>query len=283
MKKDATDRWLRGGVLLSFLLAATSLALMLSTAAGFSFSSGRTKTSSPAAPVPQPGRLLGQGADAGPSSPDPLPLEPPFAAWLSHGGSQPGDATAPLPIDAQTHWLGKSDARVTLLLFGDAECPLTRRRVSEALRELARGDKDFRFVFCHRLTGTHPDAPRVARALERRALLRGEQAFWATLWEIVEHPDRPGAAAFDPRDLASNNRQREIERRILRDDGFALRFTVRDTPTLFVNGLRFAGDGPSFQLWAMVENEGLQVQALSQTPSAATYAARVRHHLLGLD
>ena len=173
----------------------------------------------------------------------------------------PGVATARLRPQAtdRDHRRGPADAAVTLVEYGDYQCPYCRQAhpIVKALeRRLADAGTPFRFVFRNfPLTQIHPRALHAAAAAECVAAHGGDAAFWAMHDAIFEH--QPGAgnalsdghlaeyaagvgvdAALVTRDLASGAHEERV-----RDDFLSgVRSGVNGTPTFFVNGVRFDGD-----------------------------------------
>ncbi|HET7696184.1 MAG TPA: DsbA family protein [Vicinamibacterales bacterium] len=150
------------------------------------------------------------------------------------------------------HARGSRSARVTLVEYGDYECPFCARAylvLQVALSEL--GDS-VRFVFRNfPLDDVHPRAMNAAAAAESVAARAGETAFWRMHEMLFENQDAleiddllgyaeaAGAALPDvAADLASGASRARIERdiRLAAEDG------VRGTPAFFINGHRFDGD-----------------------------------------
>src|SRR5690348_1949188 len=154
-----------------------------------------------------------------------------------------------LPITAEDHVQGASAARVTLVEYGDFECPYSREAVKtiEALqREF--GD-DLRFVFRHfPLAEKHPHAIQAAEAAEAAAA-QGE--FWsmyallfARQWEL-EYRDLIDYAGRLGLDKASFGEALEAHRyfeRVRADVATGRGRGVTGTPTFFINGHRQDGD-----------------------------------------
>ena len=169
--------------------------------------------------------------------------------------------TLRVPVADGDHAQGPADAPVTLVEYGDYECPHCGRAhpVVQAVRR-RMGDR-LRFVFRHfPLTEIHPHALHAAQAAESagaqgQALGVGEAAFWATHDAIFEH-QQDSPAALSDRHLAQYAADAGADAgRVLADlaaDAYAdriqadfsggVRSGVNGTPTFFVNGARFDGD-----------------------------------------
>ncbi|GAB3589116.1 Na+/H+ antiporter NhaA [Angustibacter peucedani] len=145
------------------------------------------------------------------------------------------------------HVRGAPDAPVTLVEYGDLECPYCGR-AEPAVRELLAGCTDVRYVWRHLpLTDVHPRAQQAALATEA-ADRQGR--FWEMRDLLLEHQD-----ALTPTHLVGYARELglDVERfvhdlkngkgsgRIAADVEGAAASGVRGTPTFFVNGRRHHG------------------------------------------
>jgi len=153
------------------------------------------------------------------------------------------------PVTDRDHALGPPTAPITIVEYGDYECPSCLNAVP-IMQEVRRilGDK-LRFVFRHfPQSSIHPHASVAAEAAEAAA----EQGrFWEMHETLFRHQKE--LAGIDLSHLAltlgmeiykfetSMGRQQHYQR-ILADFESGLRSGVKKTPTLFVNGQRY--DGP---------------------------------------
>jgi protein-disulfide isomerase len=159
-------------------------------------------------------------------------------------------------VSDKDHAIGRSDAPVTLVEYGDYECPHCARAhpIVTAVRALL-GDK-LRFVFRDfPLTQIHPHALHAAEATESVAANAGEDAYWAmhdTIYEhqrdsedalddahLVAYAKRCGA---DPSQVRSDLESDTFEEDVRADFMSGVRSGVNGTPTFFINGARFEGD-----------------------------------------
>ena len=101
-------------------------------------------------------------------------------------------------ITAADHARGSADARVTLVQYGDFECPFARQ-VHQIVRDVQeRFPGDVRIVFRHFPLRYHANALNAAMAAEAVAAASGEEAFWAYHDVLFENP-----LALRPEHLAS--------------------------------------------------------------------------------
>jgi protein-disulfide isomerase len=146
------------------------------------------------------------------------------------------------------HIRGAADAPVTLVEYGDYQCPYCGQ-AEIAIRELldSFGD-DLRYVWRHLpLNDVHPNAEMAAEATEAA----GEQGdFWGMHDVLLSHQD-----ALSPRDLDryaaelgldreqfwSDIRRHEHLGRVEDDVGSADAGGVAGTPSFFINGRRHSG------------------------------------------
>ena len=158
------------------------------------------------------------------------------------------------PVSARDHVAGPDDAPVTLVEYGDYECPHCGRAhpvVKAVQRQL--GDQ-LRFVFRNfPLAEAHPHALVAAQAAESAG---AQGRFWEMHDMIFEHQDAlelqdlAGYAELlgldverFERDLATGTYAKKV-----RDDfRSGVRSGVNGTPTFFLNGERYDGS------WANVE------------------------------
>jgi Na+/H+ antiporter NhaA len=154
-----------------------------------------------------------------------------------------------VPVDPdRDHIRGRADAPVTLVEYGDFECPYCGQ-AEGVLRELLRdASDDVRYVWRHLpLTDVHPYAELAAQASEAAG---AQGAFWEMHDVLLEHQD-----ALTPPDLMRYASQLELDvehfsddlkkqafaSRIAEDVDGADRSTVSGTPTFFINGRRHYG------------------------------------------
>jgi protein-disulfide isomerase len=253
------------------------------------FSVGPTPPGSPPfalpAPTPPPSLL----AEPPPPVPKPegkAPLSLPVAI-----APFPQDALAPVPVESGHPLWGGRDAFVTATVFADLECPHSVLLVRELLRLKGKLGDRLRLHYRHRPLSQHAEGLAAARALSEIHLTRGEQAFWQALTAIVRRGEalEPGAlpALLGPAGFAGFPLASPLARAegVLVDDaGLSTRLYVRETPTLFVNGQRAAGEVPPPVLEQLVERERRQAFLLlaAGTPPSDVYGARTRKNLLNL-
>ncbi|MBB4916163.1 Na+/H+ antiporter NhaA [Streptosporangium saharense] len=152
------------------------------------------------------------------------------------------------PVDPRRdHVRGPQDAPVTLVEYGDFECPYCGQ-AEPVVRDLLAGFGDLRYVWRHLpLNDVHPRAQLAAEAAEAAA---AQGAFWPMHDRLLAHQDD-----LRPRDLVGHAEalgldverfRRDLQEhvgtaRIAEDVDTADLSGVSGTPTFFVNGRRHQG------------------------------------------
>jgi protein-disulfide isomerase len=131
-----------------------------------------------------------------------------------------------MKIMDEDHVRGPNDAAITIVEYGDFECPHTRA-AEETVRLLLEENPDVRLVFRHfPLAHLHPHAEALA------AMAEAAQDFWAVHDRLLRDaiPDDVSA----PADAAARDR---VERNV--DEG--RRLGVESTPTFFFDDEKHDG------------------------------------------
>jgi protein-disulfide isomerase len=178
---------------------------------------------------------------------------------------------------ARDHIRGPHEAPVTLIEYGDYECPYCGQ-AEVAIRELlvSFGD-DLRYVWRHLpLNDVHPNAQTAAEAAEAAA---AQGAFWAMNDLLLERqprltaPDLTGYAqelGLDLERFHDELRRREHASRVAEDVASADSSGVAGTPSFFINGRRHQGSYDVGTLAAAVRRASNRVRLLNpeaRTPS----------------
>ncbi len=189
--------------------------------------------------------------------------------------------------------LGRPDALVTLVVFGDLECPHTQREISDLERLRKAFGADLRIAWRHRPLSDHSHAREAALVAQSVYTEAGGAVFWRLLQTLAAASDAPtrenlerwvkssGADSARVAGWAHSSRAAKI---VDEDLELAGLFDVRATPTFFVNGTRIEGYQPYRTLEAAVRRELGAARALLSTGIARSdvYAARVRKNLVDL-
>jgi len=152
------------------------------------------------------------------------------------------------PVGPADHARGPAHAPVTIVEYGDFECPNCRQAVAVVKLLLGRFDNRVRFAYRHfPLEGVLPHAEMAAEAAE----CAGEQGkFWEMHDLLLDHQDElnPPALRRYADDLGldadrfwEDVRTREFAPHIAEDVRTADESGVAGTPTFFINGRRHQG------------------------------------------
>jgi Na+/H+ antiporter NhaA len=152
------------------------------------------------------------------------------------------------PFDPERdHVRGPLDAPVTVVEYGDFECPYCGQ-AEPVVRELLRDFGDVAYVWRHLpLNDVHPNAQLAAEAAEAAGV---QGAFWEMHDLLLEHQDAlryrdlVGYAeqlGLDVERFEEDLRARTGGRRVAEDVDSADLSGVSGTPTFFLNGLRHYG------------------------------------------
>lgn len=167
------------------------------------------------------------------------------------------------PVTERDHRAGRSDAPVTLLEYGDYECPYCGQAfpiVQEVRRRLGAR---LQFVFRNFPLGqSHPHAEHAAEVAEAAA---AQGQFWPMHDRLFQRQ-----FALDDEALIERARelQLDVERvrreladgthraRVQEDVSSGIRSGVNGTPTFYINGVRHDGDYAIATLLAAIERAG---------------------------
>jgi protein-disulfide isomerase len=176
------------------------------------------------------------------------------------------------PVSERDHATGPEEAPVTLVEYGDYECPYCGMAyvvVKSAQRGLG---EQLRFVFRNfPLAEAHPHARLAAEAAEAAA---AQGKFWQMHDVLFEHQDALEAEdligyakslGLDMAQFARDLKDPKTTKRVRDDFRSGVRSGVNGTPTFFINGSRYEGS------WA---NEKDFIQALLEAAQQSGRGAR---------
>jgi len=159
------------------------------------------------------------------------------------------------PVSNTDHSYGNPDAILSLVEYGDFECPYCGRAypiVKKIKQELG---KDLKFVFRNfPLTKIHPNAFAAAVATEAAAL---QGKYWEMHDIVFEHqhsldPENvfllAGRIGLDLERFKHDIHDENLTGKVEKDFESGLRSGVNRTPSFFINGEKFEGDWAEGQL-----------------------------------
>jgi protein-disulfide isomerase len=164
------------------------------------------------------------------------------------------------------HLRGPHHATITVIEFGDFECPYCGQ-AEPAVRELLT-DTTIRYVWRHLpLTDVHPRAQLAAEAAEAAS---AQNAFWPMHDLLLQHQEaltRPDLIRYaseldlDATRFSDDLEEGEFGARIARDVESADLSGVSGTPTFFINGQRHYGAYDLNTLTAAIATERQRIAA----------------------
>lgn len=272
-----------GGVGLLLLLGGLGCFGLVAVvgAAGLAFFLVRSSDASEATPY---GEAYGGDAYGGYAG-DPLAAPTPLPA-------APLDPSEPerfrVPITAADPSRGPSDALVTIVEFGDFQCPFCAR-ASQTLRELEGSyPGQVRIVWKHNPLAFHTDAmPAALVAMEARAQ-RGDPAFWQMHDRLfrdtraLSRGDLERYASEQGLDVARVRTAIDLRTHaasITAGQELAQQLGATGTPTFFINGRLLTGAQPITAFREIVDDELVRARQLEAagTPRAAIYDTLTRN------
>jgi protein-disulfide isomerase len=149
-----------------------------------------------------------------------------------------------VPISAVDHVLGAEHSPVTVVEYGDFECPICKQAAPAVKLMLERFGPRIRFVFRHfPVESAHPHAMHAAQAAESAG---GQGKFWqmhALLFDNQRHLKMENLREYAqrlgldmPRFIAEMDDEIYLQRVREQMEG-GTRSHVRGTPTFFINGV----------------------------------------------
>jgi protein-disulfide isomerase len=154
------------------------------------------------------------------------------------------------PVSTRDHTAGPANAPVTLVEYGDFQCPYCRAAYPVVKRLQKKLGKKLRFVFRNfPVTQAHPYALIAAETAEAAAL---QGKFWEMHDLLFEQQDSltpdiipvwAKKIGLDLEQFGNDIRQGVVAKRIKEDRQSGIRSGVNGTPTFYINGTRY--DGPN--------------------------------------
>jgi protein-disulfide isomerase len=154
------------------------------------------------------------------------------------------------PVSERDHAKGPANAPLTLVEYGDFQCPYCRAAYPVVKRLQKKLGKKLRFVFRNfPVTQAHPYALIAAETAEAAAL---QGKFWEMHDLLFEQQDSltpdiiplwAEKIGLDVNKFGNDIKQGVVEKQINEDRQSGIRSGVNGTPTFYINGIRY--DGPS--------------------------------------
>lgn len=179
-------------------------------------------------------------------------------------------ATLKVPVTPADHIQGDDKAPITLIEYGDYECPYCGRAYYVVKNLQERYGRQLRFVFRNfPLTQIHPYAEPAAETAE---FAGAHRHFWEMHDGIYENQDRLGLGLFfelaEGLGLSATSMRKALTNHVylpkVRDDFLGgVRSGVNGTPTFFINGVRHDGSYEFEDLAAAIDARLFHERAVS--------------------
>jgi protein-disulfide isomerase len=166
-----------------------------------------------------------------------------------------------VPVTPADHAVGTDDAPLTLVEYGDYQCPICGEAYPIVKQIQARFGKRLRFVFRNfPLKESHPEAEGAAETAE---FAGAAGKFWPMHDALYENQDQLGRALYEDLagklDLSLSDLDEALTagaylERIRGDFSGGVRSGVNGTPTFYINGMRHDGSFDFDTLSAALEH-----------------------------
>jgi len=186
------------------------------------------------------------------------------------------------PINENDHVLGPADAPVTLVEYGDFQCPHCRAAHFYMKNVLATMGDDMRFVFRHMpLTQIHPMAQPAAEAAEAAG---AQGKFWPMHDLIYENQDLLSPAlllglgqrlGLDMQRFTDDVASHRFLSKVREDFMGAVRSGSAGTPSFYIDGEPYEG---AFDDESLIEALRFAAQGRAAHATKAPHAPRPRAH-----
>jgi protein-disulfide isomerase len=174
-----------------------------------------------------------------------------------------------LPVsEERDHIVGPPDAPVTLVEYGDYECPFCGAAHPIVRAVLAAMGEDLRFAYRHfPMTTIHPHAQAAAEAAEAAG---AQGRFWQMHDLLFENQDRLDTAhmilfaeslRLDVEQFERELAARVYQARVREDFMSGVRSGVNGTPTFYVNGIRYDDSWDLPTLLAALQREAAMARS----------------------
>lgn len=211
----------------------------------------------------------------------PTPSPPPATA------EPDGEAVWKVPVLADDPQLGPADALVTLVEFGDFQCPFCKR-LDPTLRELRdRYGNDLRLVWKDNPLPFHKQAEPAAQLARVIFIQRGDPAFWRAHDALFANQPDLGDAEFQKIASAaglgwgstqSAMSSPTVAQRVRQSQTLASALKASGTPSCFINGRLVTGAVPASKFQEVIDQELAKARQLIArgTPRSQVYETVIR-------
>jgi protein-disulfide isomerase len=187
----------------------------------------------------------------------------------------------PVPVRATDPWRGRVDAPVTIVEFGDFQCPFCGRAAVTIAKLLeAYGPSKLRFVWKHQPLPFHDKAKPAALAAIALFERKGNDGFWRAhdaffaaqknLQDLTE--DAASSVGTNVEDILSGPTWAHAREKLADDMLLARTIGVTGTPAFFINGVLVSGAQPYEKFQEII---GVQLALAAELVAKGTPPRRV--------
>ena len=197
--------------------------------------------------------------------------EPAVQPVLRGSGSESADSRLLLPVQPSDHKLGTDSALITIVEYGDYQCPQCGSAYFEIKRLLTTPGDRVRFVFRHYpYAKRHPQAELAAEAAEAAG---AQRRFWEMHDLLFQHQNElhkkhllgyATVLGLDMERFRCELKTGVHRERVRGDFRSGVRNFVYSTPSIFINGARHIGAFDLNELLEVVSQHGPTIP--SDTP-----------------
>ncbi|HNS96662.1 MAG TPA: DsbA family protein [Polyangiaceae bacterium] len=189
-------------------------------------------------------------------------------------------------LSEEDPYVGRPDALVTLVVFGDLQCPFTQRVMSTLKTLLNRyGERDLRVVWKHLPLDFHNEARPAAEASVAIHRIGGSQAFFCFVAEVFAHQQNLGPETYraaastcsvNPGAVEAEVRAGYPAQKVDLDIETSQAVGVHGTPTSYLNGIYVSGAQPVEAFTKVIDEERIAAEAmLADVPPGELHTRRV--------
>jgi protein-disulfide isomerase len=150
------------------------------------------------------------------------------------------------PVNDHDHWLGSTRPEITLIEYGDYQCPYCRQAYDVVQSIQSKLGQELKYVYRHfPLTTIHPMAELAAEAAEAAA---AQGRFWEMHGLLYENQDQLGEDliieaskqfGLDQKRFLKEIESRQYQERVHEDFLNGVKSGVSGTPGFFINGFLY--------------------------------------------
>ncbi len=204
-----------------------------------------------------------------------------YYMFATPGASTGTDKTEDVVVSLDDHIRANKDATVTLVEFGDFQCPACGAYEPLVAKAVADNAQDVRFVFRHfPLTQIHQNALLASRYAEAASIqgkwwemhdmLYAKQQDWSSSMQAKTLFEGYGKTiGLDVTKLTKDALSKSVEDKILAQYKEGVKLGVQGTPTFFVNGKKLENNPRSIEEFTQIIKDAKAAAKVTPTQTPA--------------